>query len=287
MHGQTDVRGCNDAPALCAASETAASVLVSDTTEVTPPPILAPPPPRPAAEAAGEESAPISRPMAIGRELPTRRRLLSRRADQAVVLLGTALIGLGTVALLREAPTRLAADDQVKPALAALQLESESQAEKPAPESPPQFVSAPATSVIPAQFAESAFDFIPLPAPEAKSPRSPQIDVPAASMDRATSPSAPKPETKKAPATAAPAAKVETPGDAPVAPVAKVARAAEVKDVKLAEGKEPVACSGGASHGTALHWAASPAAAAEQARAQGKLVFLIHVSGNFAIPEFT
>lgn len=41
------------------------------------------------------------------------------------------------------------------------------------------------------------------------------------------------------------------------------------------------------SLGTALQWAESPEAAARLARQQEKLVFLIHVSGNFEIPEFT
>jgi hypothetical protein len=38
---------------------------------------------------------------------------------------------------------------------------------------------------------------------------------------------------------------------------------------------------------TALEWSASPAIAADQAQREGKLVFLIHVSGNFAQPGFT
>lgn len=38
---------------------------------------------------------------------------------------------------------------------------------------------------------------------------------------------------------------------------------------------------------TALEWSASPQAAATQALNEGKLVFLIHVSGNFAQPGFT
>lgn len=41
------------------------------------------------------------------------------------------------------------------------------------------------------------------------------------------------------------------------------------------------------SHGTELHWAESPAAAYQMAGVQNKLVFLIHVSGNFEIPGFT
>jgi hypothetical protein len=38
---------------------------------------------------------------------------------------------------------------------------------------------------------------------------------------------------------------------------------------------------------TALNWSATPEAAAAQANRDGKLVFLIHVSGNFAQPGFT
>ena len=46
-------------------------------------------------------------------------------------------------------------------------------------------------------------------------------------------------------------------------------------------------CAANRSLNTALTWAKSPAEAAEQARRDGKLVFLIHVSGNFEDPGFT
>ncbi len=39
--------------------------------------------------------------------------------------------------------------------------------------------------------------------------------------------------------------------------------------------------------GTEIHWAEQPADAYRQASEDGKLVFLIHVSGNFKIPGFT
>ena len=39
--------------------------------------------------------------------------------------------------------------------------------------------------------------------------------------------------------------------------------------------------------GTALHWADSIEEAAEDAHRKQKLVFVIHVSGNFKIPTFT
>jgi hypothetical protein len=41
------------------------------------------------------------------------------------------------------------------------------------------------------------------------------------------------------------------------------------------------------SHGTVLKWAETPADAYRMAKEQDKLVFLIHVSGNFEIPGFT
>jgi hypothetical protein len=46
-------------------------------------------------------------------------------------------------------------------------------------------------------------------------------------------------------------------------------------------------CAANRSLNTALTWAKSPAEAAAQARRDGKLVFLIHVSGNFEDPGFT
>ena len=42
-----------------------------------------------------------------------------------------------------------------------------------------------------------------------------------------------------------------------------------------------------ASHGTSLQWAESPAVAYKKAEEKNKLVFMIHVSGNFEIPGFT
>ena len=42
-----------------------------------------------------------------------------------------------------------------------------------------------------------------------------------------------------------------------------------------------------ASHGTVLEWVDSLDDARRLAQSQNKLVFLIHVSGNFEIPGFT
>ena len=41
------------------------------------------------------------------------------------------------------------------------------------------------------------------------------------------------------------------------------------------------------THGTLIHWAETPAKAAALAKEEGKLIFLIQVSGNFAREEFT
>jgi hypothetical protein len=49
----------------------------------------------------------------------------------------------------------------------------------------------------------------------------------------------------------------------------------------------PTACRADRSLDTALTWAKSPAEASERAAKEGKLVFLIHVSGNFEDPGFT
>ena len=55
---------------------------------------------------------------------------------------------------------------------------------------------------------------------------------------------------------------------------------------KPAEAEPPV-CRVDRSLDTALSWARSPAEASERAAREGKLVFLIHVSGNFEDPGFT
>jgi hypothetical protein len=59
-----------------------------------------------------------------------------------------------------------------------------------------------------------------------------------------------------------------------------------IPEPESCQGTEAV-CAANRSLGTALTWAKSPAEAAEQARRDGKLVFLIHVSGNFEDPGFT
>ena len=41
------------------------------------------------------------------------------------------------------------------------------------------------------------------------------------------------------------------------------------------------------THGTTIQWFADPQAAAERAKQQSKLLFVIHLSGNFAKQEFT
>jgi hypothetical protein len=62
-------------------------------------------------------------------------------------------------------------------------------------------------------------------------------------------------------------------------------------DLKLDEpaacGQTEQVCAVDRSLNTALTWARSPGAASEQARKEGKLVFVIHVSGNFEDSGFT
>jgi hypothetical protein len=58
-------------------------------------------------------------------------------------------------------------------------------------------------------------------------------------------------------------------------------------DEPAAWGQTEQVCAVDRSLNTALTWAKSPGAASEQARKEGKLVFLIHVSGNFEDPGFT
>jgi hypothetical protein len=48
--------------------------------------------------------------------------------------------------------------------------------------------------------------------------------------------------------------------------------------------KEGTSCG---SFGTSVEFAESPAEAAKQAKKQEKLVFILHVSGNFEDPKFT
>jgi len=100
---------------------------------------------------------------------------------------------------------------------------------------------------------------------------------------------APPPE--KAPSPAA----VKTPGNETRPPAAQSVRIPEKSWFATIERQAPFACSGQTnsffaddrSLRTELTWEKSPALAAEKARAEGKLVFLIHVSGNFEDPGFT
>jgi len=48
-----------------------------------------------------------------------------------------------------------------------------------------------------------------------------------------------------------------------------------------------VAMSSSLDYGTEVHFVDSPAEAARQATKQEKLVFVLHVSGNFETPDFT
>jgi len=49
--------------------------------------------------------------------------------------------------------------------------------------------------------------------------------------------------------------------------------------------KQPKATCG--SHGTTIDFVDTPTEAAKQAKTEGKLVFVLHISGNFEDPRFT
>ena len=49
--------------------------------------------------------------------------------------------------------------------------------------------------------------------------------------------------------------------------------------------KSKAACSG--NHGTSVHFVKNPQVAADKAKEEEKLVFVLHVSGNFEDPRFT
>jgi hypothetical protein len=64
---------------------------------------------------------------------------------------------------------------------------------------------------------------------------------------------------------------------------ALAAGAADARD----EGEASCGRCGERSYGTAVVWEDSPSEAARRAKAEGKLVFVLHVSGNFEDPRFT
>jgi hypothetical protein len=55
-------------------------------------------------------------------------------------------------------------------------------------------------------------------------------------------------------------------------------------DKPQASVEDKPACS---AHGTAIDFVDTPSLAAKQAKKEGKLVFVLHVSGNFEDPRFT
>jgi hypothetical protein len=63
----------------------------------------------------------------------------------------------------------------------------------------------------------------------------------------------------------------------PVGPAVKTAPIAPVEPSEPTCGK----------HGTTIEFLATPKEAAEQAKKEGKLVFVLHVSGHFEDPRFT
>jgi len=83
------------------------------------------------------------------------------------------------------------------------------------------------------------------------------------------------------------AAAVSIPASAILPNKAWFALADVTNDEPASCGATPAFCAVNRSLNTALTWAKSPAEAAEEAERDGKLVFLIHVSGNFENPGFT
>ncbi len=59
---------------------------------------------------------------------------------------------------------------------------------------------------------------------------------------------------------------------------------AAMADKRPADPEDKPACG---SHGTAIDFVATPSEAAKQAKKEGKLVFVLHVSGHFEDPRFT
>jgi hypothetical protein len=62
---------------------------------------------------------------------------------------------------------------------------------------------------------------------------------------------------------------------------------ASPRAVTAAQDADKCARCGNSSYGTAVRWSGSPSDAAAKAKAEGKLVFVLHVSGHFEDPRFT
>ena len=118
--------------------------------------------------------------------------------------------------------------------------------------------------------------------PRVAEPRSDGPVMPAEPAPAAVGPAPPEPRSfvLAEPASATPAITL-----LPSAPWFAVAGATDAGSAHPTDAAK--VCATDRSLGTALRWACSPAEAAEQARNAGKLVFLIHVSGNFEDPGFT
>lgn len=69
-----------------------------------------------------------------------------------------------------------------------------------------------------------------------------------------------------------------------IAQVAKASAPAAQSNLQCEEG---LCAIDDKAYGTALRWSDTPDEAYRLADRQGKLVFLIHISGNFRIPGFT
>ena len=117
------------------------------------------------------------------------------------------------------------------------------------------------------------------------------VEAALASPPRRDGAGEPVPQPEKAP----PPQAVKAAGNDSRPPAAQAVRIPESSWFATIDRQAPFACSGQTnsffaddrSLRTELAWEKSPALAAKKARAEGKLVFLIHVSGNFEDPGFT
>jgi hypothetical protein len=162
--------------------------------------------------------------------------------------------------------------------------------------SPVEPVNSPSSDAISARSETPKFSESAIPAPKATAlvdEQKPELKETIATAKTNPSPeleavaqheTGPKPEATEASASLAAWQLPESPVNA--APVKTSWFAMADANASSQETSEPV-CSADRSLHTALIWSKSPDEASALARREGKLVFLIHVSGNFEDPGFT
>jgi hypothetical protein len=127
-----------------------------------------------------------------------------------------------------------------------------------------------------------------LPARGAKPIEVARVTLPDATPDDPPAPPTPPappaadPAPPPAPPTPAPTPAADQPAEAPAAPAPSIFDASPVVD--LTPAAPPKTCE---TFGTSVEFAASPAEAAKTAKRDDKLLFLMHISGNFEDDAFT